>query len=181
MSWSGESRAWMSEEGKAREQGMRDVSPRDTAHVINSHTNSFVCAFHSAMLRGHSQMLQDRSLNPGLSSPLGVSFLSSSPCLGPVWERMETQSDIIWADIALGCGFWGDVGASPLHTNSLLSTRSHVCCYKVKNGFVLSDIGYSIVFSCSQAIFTETFFFLSLRKGFFTHFMPATASAIKGF
>lgn len=88
MSWSGVSRAWMPEEGKAREQGMRDVSPRDTAHVINSHTNSFVCAFHSAMLGGHSQTLQDRSLNPALSSPLGVSpsgsfFPEQQPSFGP--------------------------------------------------------------------------------------------------
>lgn len=165
---------------------MRDVSPRDTAHVINNYTNSFACASHRATA-GVTFPNAPGSLNSGLSSPSGssprrkVSFLSSSPRLGPAWERVETPHDIIWSDIALGCGFWGDVCASPLHINFLLSTGSHVCCYKVKNGFVLSDMGYSIVFSCSQVIFTEIFLFLSLRKGYFTHFVPATTSAIKGF
>lgn len=112
---------------------MRDVSPRDTALATNSHTNSFACAFHSATAGGTFPNAPGSLPKFRSELPLWeVSFLSSSPRLGPVWERMETQSDVIWADIALGCGFWGDVRASPLHINFLLSTRSHVCCYKVK-------------------------------------------------
>lgn len=130
------------------------------------------------------------SLNSGLNwgvSPTAKLIFQAAALAWPSLDRVEHNmisfGQILLLDVGLFyLKFWGDVCASPLHINFLLSTRSHVCCYKVrKNGFISSDIGYSVVFSCRQVIFTKICFFLSLRKGYFTHFMPATTSAIKGF
>lgn len=165
---------------------MRDVPPCDTAHLINNHTNSFACAFHCwADIPKCSRIPQFRAQLG--SFPTAKLIFPAAALAWPSLERVEHNmisfGQILLLDVGLFyLKFWGDVCASPLHINFLLSTRSHVCCYKVrKNGFISSDIGYSVVFSCRQVIFTKICFFLSLRKGYFTHFMPATTSAIKGF
>lgn len=118
---------------------MRDVSPHDTAHVIDNYTNSFACAFHRATA-GVTFPNAPGSLNSGVNCPSGsfphrkVSFLSSSPRLGPVWERVEAQYEIIWSDIALGCGF-GEMFVPALSTSTSCSAQGATCVViKLKMG-----------------------------------------------
>lgn len=107
---------------------MRDVSPCDTAHLINNYTNSFACAFHRATA-GVTVPNAPGSLNSGLNwgvFPIAKLIFQAAALAWPSLDRVE-HNMISFGQILLLDVAFGEMFVPALSTSTSCSAQGATC------------------------------------------------------